>query len=178
MTRFVLDQHAWLDLYSVSSSSLKQQSVGKHVAPLKTHNPNKEPTSLISLRRSNTYQFYSLVWPNRGSNSLSTALEARTQYLPHSRLELTIYRTRGSNSQSTALEARTHHLPHSRLELTIYRTRGSNSLSTVLEARTHYLPNSRLELTIYRTRGSNSLFTVLEASTLTITPPMRFPCWK
>ena len=103
---------------------------------------------------------------------------ARTHYLPHSRLELNIYRTRGSNSLSTALEARTHYLPHSRLELTIYRTRGSNSLSTVLEARTHYLPNSRLELTIYRNRGSNSLFTVLEASTLTITPPMRFPCWK
>jgi hypothetical protein len=30
--RFVLDQHAELDLYS--ASSLKQQSMGKHVAPL------------------------------------------------------------------------------------------------------------------------------------------------
>jgi len=30
--RFVLDQHAELDIYS--ASSLKQQSVGKHVAPL------------------------------------------------------------------------------------------------------------------------------------------------
>ena len=30
--RFVLDQHAELNLYS--ASSLKQQSVGKHVAPL------------------------------------------------------------------------------------------------------------------------------------------------
>jgi len=30
--RFVLDQHAYLDLYS--ASSLKQQSVGRHVAPL------------------------------------------------------------------------------------------------------------------------------------------------
>jgi len=30
--RFVLDQHAELDFYS--ASSLKQQSVGKHVAPL------------------------------------------------------------------------------------------------------------------------------------------------
>jgi hypothetical protein len=30
--RFVLDQHAELDFYS--SSSLKQQSAGKHVAPL------------------------------------------------------------------------------------------------------------------------------------------------
>ena len=31
-TRFVLDQHAELDFYS--ASSLKQQSAGKHVAPL------------------------------------------------------------------------------------------------------------------------------------------------
>ena len=30
--RFVLDQHAELDIYS--ASSLKQQSAGKHVAPL------------------------------------------------------------------------------------------------------------------------------------------------
>jgi hypothetical protein len=30
--RFVLDQHAQLDLYSISSQ--KQQSVGRHVAPL------------------------------------------------------------------------------------------------------------------------------------------------
>ena len=30
--RFVVDKHAELDLYS--ASSLKQQSVGKHVAPL------------------------------------------------------------------------------------------------------------------------------------------------
>jgi hypothetical protein len=30
--RFVLDQHAELDFYS--SSSLKQQSAGRHVAPL------------------------------------------------------------------------------------------------------------------------------------------------
>jgi hypothetical protein len=30
--RFVLDQHAELDFYS--ASSLKQQSVGRHVAPL------------------------------------------------------------------------------------------------------------------------------------------------
>ena len=29
---FVLDQHAWLDFYS--ASSLKQQSMGRHVAPL------------------------------------------------------------------------------------------------------------------------------------------------
>jgi hypothetical protein len=36
--RFVLDKHALLDFYS--ASSLKQQSVGKHVAPLKTHYPD------------------------------------------------------------------------------------------------------------------------------------------
>ena len=32
--RFVLDQHAELDFYTCSASSLKQQSVDRHVAPL------------------------------------------------------------------------------------------------------------------------------------------------
>jgi len=32
LTRFVLEQHAWSDLYGVSS--LKQQSADRHVAPL------------------------------------------------------------------------------------------------------------------------------------------------
>ena len=40
---FVLDQHAELDFYS--ASSLKQQSVDRHVAPTRTHYPDSEPTS-------------------------------------------------------------------------------------------------------------------------------------
>ena len=32
--RFVLYQHAKLDLYSATCSSLKQQSTGRHVTPL------------------------------------------------------------------------------------------------------------------------------------------------
>ena len=40
---FVLDQHAELDFYS--ASSLKQQSVDRHVAPTRTHYPDFEPTS-------------------------------------------------------------------------------------------------------------------------------------
>ena len=40
---FVLDQHAELDFYS--ASSLKQQSVDRHVAPTRTHYSDSEPTS-------------------------------------------------------------------------------------------------------------------------------------
>ena len=41
--RFVLDQYAELDFYS--TSSLKQQSTGRHVAPLGTHysDSDREP---------------------------------------------------------------------------------------------------------------------------------------
>ena len=44
--RFVLDQHAELDFYS--ASSMKQQSAGRHVAPLGhiIHYSDSEPTSL------------------------------------------------------------------------------------------------------------------------------------
>ena len=40
---FVLDQHAWLDLYG--ASSLKQQSAGRHVPPLWTNYPDSKPAS-------------------------------------------------------------------------------------------------------------------------------------
>jgi hypothetical protein len=43
--RFVQDQHAELDFHS--ASSLKQQSAGRHVAPLWTHYSDSEPTSLL-----------------------------------------------------------------------------------------------------------------------------------
>ena len=80
--RLVQDQHAELDFDS--ASSLKQQSTGRHIAP-RTHYSDSEPTSLCSsslimraMGRSNTYPFQSLVWPDRGSNPRSTALEANT----------------------------------------------------------------------------------------------------
>ena len=48
VVRFVLNQHAELDLYS--ASSLKHQSAGRHVAPLLlTHYPDFEPTSRYSI---------------------------------------------------------------------------------------------------------------------------------
>jgi len=43
---FILDQHAGLDFHS--ASSLKQQSAGRHVAPLGTHYSDAEATSLCS----------------------------------------------------------------------------------------------------------------------------------
>jgi hypothetical protein len=72
---------AELDFYS--ASSLKQQSAGRHVAPL-GHCSDSEPTSLWSFsfmlrayRRSNKYQFYSL-WFD--------PTKARTHDLPASAL--------------------------------------------------------------------------------------------
>jgi hypothetical protein len=57
--------------------------------PTRTHYPDSEPTSLCSfflmlysLQRSNKYQFYSLVWPDRGSNPPSSALETSTLTIP------------------------------------------------------------------------------------------------
>ena len=44
--RFVLDQHAELDVYS--ASSLKQQSAGKSCRSTRTHYSDSEPTSLCS----------------------------------------------------------------------------------------------------------------------------------
>jgi len=53
-------EHAYLDFYS--ASSLKQQSMGRHAAPLKKHYPNSKPTSLFS------YSLYSMVLPAQGMN--------------------------------------------------------------------------------------------------------------
>jgi hypothetical protein len=51
--RFVLDQHAELDLYS--GSSLNQQSVDSHLAPLtRTQYSDSEPSSLCSYSLSAT----------------------------------------------------------------------------------------------------------------------------
>jgi hypothetical protein len=75
---FVLDQHSELDFYS--ASSLKQQSAGRHVAPLghiilcllfllnAAYLAKKQQIPILK----------SLVWPDRGSNPRSTALKAST----------------------------------------------------------------------------------------------------
>ena len=79
--RFVPDQHAELDFNS--ANSLKQQSVRRNVAPLKTHYPDSDPNRLSSFSlmlhakpRSNKFQFYSL-WID--------ASMIQTQDVPHSR---------------------------------------------------------------------------------------------
>jgi len=43
---FILNQHADLDIYTVSS--LKQQSQGRQVAPTQTHYPDSKQTSVCS----------------------------------------------------------------------------------------------------------------------------------
>ena len=62
---FVLDQQ--LDFHS--AHSLKQQFLGKHVTPLKTHYTDSEPTSLCSYsymlhakHRTNKYQYCSILF--------------------------------------------------------------------------------------------------------------------
>ena len=81
-TRFILDQHA--ELYFYSASSLKQQSAGRHVAPL-GHIILISSQSLLFLlnaaclaEKQQIPILYSLVWPDRGSNPRYTALEANT----------------------------------------------------------------------------------------------------
>jgi hypothetical protein len=67
------------------SSSLNQQSVGRHVAPLKTYYPDSEPTShcsyfliLHAYQRSNKYQSYIFFafQPDLRSNPRSAANKA------------------------------------------------------------------------------------------------------
>ena len=81
--RFVLDQHAELGFNSVSL--LKQQSAGRHVAPL-GHIiliPSQpvfalSPYAACLAEKQQIPILLSLVWPDRGSNPRSTALEAST----------------------------------------------------------------------------------------------------
>jgi hypothetical protein len=55
--RFVLDQHAELDFYS--ASSLKQQSMGRHVAPLGHIIPIlSQPVSPLT-----NFKVFGLTWP-------------------------------------------------------------------------------------------------------------------
>ena len=81
-TRFILDQHA--ELYFYSASSLKQQSAGRHVAPL-GHIILISNQSLLFLlnaaclaEKQQIPILYSLVWPDRGLNPRYTSLEAST----------------------------------------------------------------------------------------------------
>ena len=79
--RFVLDQHAKLDFYS--ASSLKR--AGRHVTPL-GHIiliPSQpvfvlSPKCCVLSGEATHINFIALVWPDRGSNTRFTALEAST----------------------------------------------------------------------------------------------------
>ena len=168
-----------------STSSMKQQSAGRHVALFGHINLIKSQLSLFLLLNAVCLVEKKLI------------PISNTKYnLPHSRSELvfdmiqtglkpTIYRTRDPNG------AQTHNLPHSRSEPnpqstalvirtgfkpTTYRTRDQN------RAQTHNLPHSRSEqgsnhnLPHSRSeRGSNPQSTALEIRTLTILPMMRLP---
>ena len=74
----VLDQRAWLDLYS--GSSLKQQSAGKLVAPLRLIIliPSQPvfPLTACLAEKQHIPILKTLVWPDRNSNPRSTALES------------------------------------------------------------------------------------------------------
>ena len=77
----VLDQHAELDFYSVSS--LKQQFAGRHGTPfghiiLIPSQPVFVLSSECWAEKQQIPISYSLVWPDRGSNPRSTTLEAST----------------------------------------------------------------------------------------------------
>jgi hypothetical protein len=83
--RFVVDQHDELDFYK--ASSLKQQSAGRHVAPLGhilLWFRTKQSffvflLNIACLADSNTYQFNSLRFDPTGTpNPRSTALETST----------------------------------------------------------------------------------------------------
>ena len=80
--RFVLKQHPELDIDS--ASSLKQQSAGRHVAPLgHIILIPSQPVFALSpeccvLREATHTNGIVLVWPDRCSNTRSTALEAST----------------------------------------------------------------------------------------------------
>jgi hypothetical protein len=80
--RFVLEQHP--ELHIDSASSLKQQSAGRHVAPLgHIILIPSQPVFALSpeccVHREATHtNVIVLVWPDRCSNTRSTALEAST----------------------------------------------------------------------------------------------------
>jgi hypothetical protein len=82
-----------LDIYS--DSSLKQQSAGRHVAPLGHYYSNSEPTRFCSFslglcgyRKSNKYQFNSLWFDPIG---------ARTHIQPHSQTSTNITEMKTAN---------------------------------------------------------------------------------
>ena len=79
--RFVLDQHTELDFYS--ASSLKQQSAGRHVAPLRhiiliPSQPSSFSLMLRAKPRSNKYQLYSL-WFDRSTLTIMPPMGLREE---------------------------------------------------------------------------------------------------
>ena len=123
--RFVLDQHAKLDFYS--ASSLKQQSDGRHVAPLGhiilipsrvfAHSPlcrvlSREATNTNFIVFGSTrLGLEPMIYHTQGEHE-PMIYHTRGEHEPM------IYHTRGEhNPWSTTLEASTtHDLPHSRRE--------------------------------------------------------------
>ena len=71
---FVLDQHAELDFYS--ASSLKQQSAGRHVAPLGHIN------AVYLAEKQQIPILKSLGWPDRDSNSGSIIQASMVTIMP------------------------------------------------------------------------------------------------
>jgi hypothetical protein len=73
---FLLDQHAYLDLYS--ASSLKQQSADRLCHPTRTHYPDSEPTCICSSSLVPCAYSGEATNTNWCSNPRSTTLEAST----------------------------------------------------------------------------------------------------
>jgi hypothetical protein len=84
---FVIDQHAELHYYS--TSSLKQQSEGRYVAPLgHTIIIPIQPIPALSVEKQQIPLLKSLVWPDVDSNPRYTVLETNTLTItPHMRFD-------------------------------------------------------------------------------------------
>ena len=84
---FVIYQHAELDYNS--TSSLKQQSAGRHVAPLgHIIMIPIPPVAALSAEKQQLPLLKSLVWPDVDSNPRSTTLETSTLTItPHMRFD-------------------------------------------------------------------------------------------
>ena len=83
----VIDQHAEVNCYS--TSSLKQQSEGRHVAPLgHIIMIPIQPVAALSAEKQQIPLLKSLAWPDVDSNPRSTVLETSTLTItPHMRFD-------------------------------------------------------------------------------------------